>query len=610
MPVVGTGGHVDHGKSTLVQALTGRDPDRWREEKERGLTIDLGFAWTTLDGQEVSFVDVPGHERFIKNMLAGTGGFDVALLVVAADEGWMPQSEEHLAVLDLLGIRHGLVAITKMDRADADLVELAMLETEERLAGTALEDCPIVPVSAVTGEGLADLRAVLARVLAEAPVEETGRTRLWVDRVFPVSGAGTVVTGTLVGGPLSVGDRVEVFPGALDGRVRSLQAHEAERRTIPAGTRAAAGIAGLDRSKVERGSMLGRPGEWVPSGRFLAIVRLARYVERPLSRRGAYQLHMGSGAWPVRLVTAGPLGDEAVAVLRPARPIPVQMGDRFVLRDVGRRLIVAGGRIIEPIAPRKGRDARRAAARLHRVLDRGVSQRAGGLLEWRGIEQAAVLSAHSGGGTPSRAVPTGGMLMAEGYAARLADRARLVTAGFHADNPLRPGIPKASLASRLEIGLETLAAVLGTTDELEQRGSMVMLEGFVAKLSDADEREWRRIRDALETDGPMVPRVKELAIEPELLHALLREDRLVRISDDLVYLPEQLEALMERLAELPGRFTVATFRDTTGLTRKYVIPLLEWMDRCGATVRMGDERSVVGPVPVGFRTGLANPPQV
>ena len=205
MPVVGTGGHVDHGKSTLVQALTGRDPDRWREEKERGLTIDLGFAWTTLDGQEVSFVDVPGHERFIKNMLAGTGGFDVALLVVAADEGWMPQSEEHLAVLDLLRIRHGLVAITKIDRADADLIELATLETEERLAGTALEDCPIVPVSAVTGEGLADLRAVLARVLAGAPVDVSGRSRLWVDRVFPVSGAGTVVTGTLVGGPLSVG---------------------------------------------------------------------------------------------------------------------------------------------------------------------------------------------------------------------------------------------------------------------------------------------------------------------------------------------------------------------------------------------------------------------
>ena len=603
MPVVGTGGHVDHGKSTLVQALTGRDPDRWHEEKERGLTIDLGFAWTRLDGQEVSFVDVPGHKRFIKNMLAGTGGFDVALLVVAADEGWMPQSEEHLAVFDLLGIRHGLVAITKIDRADPDLVELAMLETEEQLVGTTLEDCPIVPVSAVTGEGLPELRTVLSRVLAAAPTEVSGRTRLWIDRVFPVSGAGTVVTGTLVGGHLSVGDQVEVLPGPLSGRVRSLQAHETERRSIPAGTRAAAGIAGLDRRKVARGSMLGMPGEWVPSGRFLATVRLARYVKRPLSRRGAYQLHMGSGAWPVRLVTAGLLGDEVVAVLRPGRPIPVQMGDRFVLRDVGRRLIMAGGRIIEPVAPRKGRDARRAAASLQQALDRSVSHRATVLLGWRGIEQAAVLTAHSGGGTPNGAVPTGDMLMAQGHAARLADLARYCTAEFHADNPLRPGIPKASLASRLGIGAETLAAVLPIADDLEQRGSMVALEGFVAKLSDEDEVEWRRVRDALEADGPMVPRLKELDIDPELLHALLRESRLIRISDDLVYLPEQLDRLMERLAELPRRFTVATFRDTTGLTRKYAVPILEWMDRCRATVRIGDERSVAGRVRISSREG-------
>ena len=214
MPVVGTGGHVDHGKSTLVQALTGRDPDRWREEKERGLTIDLGFAWARIGGQEVSFVDVPGHERFMKNMLAGSGGFDVALLVVAADEGWMPQSEEHLAVLDLLDIRHGLVALTKTDRADADLIELATLEVEERLSGTSLEGCPIVGVSAVTGDGLDVLRAALAEAIAGMPAERSDRTRLWIDRVFPMAGAGTVVTGTLVGGSIAVGDEVEVLPGA------------------------------------------------------------------------------------------------------------------------------------------------------------------------------------------------------------------------------------------------------------------------------------------------------------------------------------------------------------------------------------------------------------
>ena len=592
MPVVGTGGHVDHGKSTLVHALTGRDPDRWAEEKERGLTIDLGFAWTDLGGREVSFVDVPGHERFIKNMLAGTGGFDVALMVVAADEGWMPQSEEHLAVLDLLEIRRGLVAITKVDRADSDLVELATLETEEMLAGTTLEAAPIVPVSALTGEGMAELREVLSSVLAEALGEASGRTRLWIDRVFPVSGAGTVVTGTLVGGSLSVGDRVEVWPGGLSGRVRSLQAHEREHAAIPARTRAAAGVAGLDRGKVARGSMLGLPGAWIPSDRFLVTIRLARYVQRPLSRRGAYQLHLGSGAWPVRLVNVGMLGGEAVAVLRTEEPVPVRMGDRFVLRDVGRRLIVAGGRVVEPVAPRKGRDARRAAGLLRPALDRDADHRATALLEWRGREGPGVLEAHSGGGTPSGAVAAGGMMMAPGYATGLADRARRITARYHADNPLRPGIPKASLASRLGVDVECLAAVLGLAGGLRQRGSAVAVEGFEATLSEADEVEWTRIRDALEATGPTVPRLKELEIHPELLHALLREGRLVRISDDLVYLPEQVEELMRRLLDLPGRFTVAVFRDATGLTRKYAVPLLEWMDRYGATVRLGDERSI------------------
>ncbi len=593
MPVVGTGGHVDHGKSTLVKALTGRDPDRWAEEKERGLTIDLGFAWTELDGREVSFVDVPGHERFMKNMLAGTGGFDAALLVVAADEGWMPQSEEHLAVLDLLGIRHGVAALTKTDRADRDLVELAYLEVEEQLAGTTLEACPIAPVSAVTGEGLTELRAALARVLAEAPVDVSGRTRLWIDRVFPVSGAGTVVTGTLVGGTLSVGDRVELLPGRFPGRVRSLQAHEAERETVQAGTRTAAGIAGLDRRAVSRGAMLGKPGEWAPSRRFLAAVRPARYVKRPLSRRGAYQLHMGSGAWPVRLVTAGPLGEEETAVvLRTERPAPIQMGDRFVLRDVGRRLIVAGGRVVEPIAPRKGRDARRAASLLYPVLDRSAAHRSAALLEWRGSERTEVLSSHSGGGSPAGAVSTGGVLMAPGYAARLAEKALRLTAAFHADNPLRPGIPKASLASRLGVGVAVLASVLDIADDLEQRGSAVAQRGFAAVFSEADEAEWRRVREAIEEAGHMVPRLKELAVDPELLHALVRAGRLVRVSDDLVYLPDQLEELKGRLEELPHRFTVAAFRDLTGLTRKYAVPLLEWMDRCGTTIRIGDERSI------------------
>jgi len=594
MPVVGTGGHVDHGKSTLVQALTGRDPDRWKEEKERGLTIDLGFAWTTLGDQEVSFVDVPGHERFIKNMLAGSGGFNVALLVVAADEGWMPQSEEHLAGLDLLGIQHGIVALTKIDRADSDLIELSMLEVEERLEGTSLEGSPIIRVSALTGEGMNLFRSALAEKVAKTNLNEDTTARLWIDRVFPIAGAGTVVTGTLVGGTLRVGEEVEVLPDAGKGRIRSLQAHEAERDLIKAGTRTAVGVAGLDRGRVARGSMLGRPGEWVLSRRFLVVYRTARYVNRPLSGRGAYQMHLGSGAWPVRLVPAGEVEDQKVGVLKTDHPVPVRMGDRFVLRDVGRRLIVAGGQILDPMAPSRLAEAHPAATVLIPALDQGPDRQATALLEWRGVERPSVLSAHSGGGIPEQATGSTEWLLSGSYAKRLIDQAQQMVGDFHRENPLRPGMPKASLASQLGIGLETLAAVLSLTDRLRLRGSAIAQAGFDPHLNPSQEKEWERIKTVLESAYPMVPKLKEVGVDAELVHALAREGRLIRVSEEFVYLPQQVGALIGRLGELSDGFTVADFRDATGLTRKFAVPFLEWTDRQGLTTRHQNERTFTG----------------
>ncbi len=594
MPVVGTGGHVDHGKSTLVQALTGRDPDRWKEEKERGLTIDLGFAWTTLGNQEVSFVDVPGHERFIKNMLAGSGGFDVALLVVAADEGWMPQSEEHLAGLDLLDIRNGVVALTKIDRADPDLIELSMLEVEERLEGTSLEGSPIIPVSALTGEGLDRLCSSLAEKVAAANRYDDTVTRLWIDRVFPIAGAGTVVTGTLVGGTLRVGEEVEILPDAGKGRIRSLQAHETERNQIGTGTRTAVGVAGPDRDRIARGSMLGRPGEWLTGRRRLVVYRTARYVKRPLSGRGAYQLHLGSGAWPVRLVPAGEVEDQKVGVLITDHPLPVKMGDRFILRDVGRRLIVAGGQILDPAAPSRTAEANRAAKALIPALNLRPDRQATALLEWRGAERPSVLSAHSGGGIPEKAVGSAEWILSRSYAQRLIHLAQQVVADFHRENHLRPGMPKASLSSQLGIGLETLAAVLSLTDRLRARGSVVAQVGFGPRLHPSEESEWERIRTVLESTYPTVPKLQEIGAEAELVHALAREGRLIRISEDFVYLPLQVEALLDRLRELSDGFTVADFRDATGLTRKYAVPFLEWTDRQGITTRHQNERTFTG----------------
>ena len=293
MPLVGSAGHVDHGKSTLIRAITGRDPDRWAEEKRRGLTIDLGFAWTTLpDGTEISFVDVPGHERFLKNMLAGIEAIDVALFVVAADEGWMPQSEEHLAVLDLLEVRRGVVALTKVDLVEPDLIEVAIAETEERLIGTSLENVSIVPVSAISGTGMPELVDSIAGLLPGAAASD-GRPRLWVDRSFPMAGAGTIVTGTLLGAPLAVEEKVEIYPTGRVARVRGLQSHESSHRTIGPGRRVALNLGGIDHREVARGHMVGMPGHWRTSSRFTASITKARFVDE-MNLRGAYQLHIGS----------------------------------------------------------------------------------------------------------------------------------------------------------------------------------------------------------------------------------------------------------------------------------------------------------------------------
>lgn len=601
MPVVGTAGHVDHGKSTLVAALTGRDPDRWREEKERGLTIDLGFAWTRLGGSEVSFVDVPGHERFIKNMLAGTEGFDAALLAVAADEGWMPQSEEHMAVLDLLGISRGTVALTKRDRVDGDLLELAALEVGERLAGTSLDGSSIVPVSAVTGEGLDGVREDLSRVIGDCPVRDIGRPRLWVDRSFVIAGAGLVVTGTLVDGGLAVGDAVRLYPGGRTGRVRSLQSHETGRQKVGPGMRAAVGLAGVERERAVRGAMLGRPGEWEPSRRLLALLRRARYVKKPLTQRGAYQMHLGSGTWTVRLRPVADSGTgpgEQLAVLDLDRPAPVRMGDRFILRDSGRRMIAAGGRALEP-APPAGIAAR--AGGLRRALDGPADAQAGALLAGRGMETARILAAHSGGGRPAGAVEAVGTFIAGERAADLGAQARRAVASHHRENPLREGLPKASLASRLGVDAETLTALLSREPSLEERGSAVAEADFAPAWGEEETAEWERIREALREAGLQAPRVEELRADQELVHILIREGRLVRISDQLVYLPEQIEEMLDRLREVPGPFTVAAFRDALGLTRKYAVPLLEWLDASGTTVRRGDERSLTGRRPPALR---------
>ncbi|HET9015491.1 MAG TPA: selenocysteine-specific translation elongation factor, partial [Thermomicrobiaceae bacterium] len=301
--VIGTAGHVDHGKSTLVRALTGIDPDRLREEKERSMTIDLGFAWLTLpSGREVSIVDVPGHERFIKNMLAGVGGIDAALLVVAADEGPMPQTDEHLAILDLLGVSRGLVVLTKVDAVDADWRDLVVEETREKLVGTTLEDAPIVPVSSLTGEGLDDLRAAIDAMLDRVPPHrEAGRPRLPIDRVFSVAGFGTVVTGTLLDGPLQLGQEVEVLPAGRRGRVRGLQSHRTREERANPGSRTAVNLSGIAVEELRRGDVLTTPGWLTPTRLLDARVRLVPDSPVPLEQNDEVDLFIGSAETTARV---------------------------------------------------------------------------------------------------------------------------------------------------------------------------------------------------------------------------------------------------------------------------------------------------------------------
>lgn len=584
MPLIGTAGHVDHGKSTLIQALTGRDPDRWALEKERGLTIDLGFAWMTLPGgTTVSFVDVPGHEKYLKNMLAGIEAIDLALFVVAADEGWMPQSEEHLAVLDLLDVEHGVVALTKIDAVDDDLGRLAATEVADRLSGTTLSDAPIVAVSARDRIGLDRLTAELEKHLP-ASVPDKSRPRLWVDRVFAAHGAGTIVTGTLLDGGLTIGEEVEILPQGISARVRGIQSHEQRTESVGPGRRIALNLSGVDHHQISRGDMVGRPGQWLMTDRVTVGITSARYVES-LPAKGDYQIHIGSAAHRVRIIGLS----EGVALLKLARPLPLVAGDRFILRDTGRKLVTAGGRVLDPSPP--PRVSR--ALTLSRTIDPSATpdEIADSLLAARGAAPALELEIHSGGGTARRSRQMAGMVVTADRLAELTNDATAIVRRAYEEHPLRNGLPLATLAETLGLDVEAAATVVTESGELTRIGPDVGLTGREARLSSDQESSWveaeRRLASSL-----AVPGESGLGLDPDVIGLKLRNGELVRIAPGLVYLAGQIDQLKGAISEMGEGFTVSQFRDATGLSRKYAVPILEWSDKEGLTVRRGDTRSV------------------
>lgn len=583
MPLIGTAGHVDHGKSTLILALTGRDPDRWEDEKRRGLTIDLGFAWTDLgSGNEVSFVDVPGHERYLKNMLSGIEAIDIALFVVAVDEGWKPQSEEHLAVLDLLEVKSGVVALTKTDLAATETVSQRMSEIEAQLAPTSLSGAKVIPVSARSGAGLTELRSELGQ-LASRVHHRSHSPRLWVDRSFTVAGAGTIVTGSLLEGSLNLGETVEIYPSGLKPRVRSLQRHEASVAVAEPGNRVAVGLSGVSRSDIARGDMIGEPGAWRKSSRFSSRIRTAPYVD-DLNERGAYQLHIGSGSYRARIqrITNGQ------AVVEVDGEIPMRMGDRFIIRDTGRRLVVAGGRVLDP-APGPLRRAISEAALLNPTEppDRLAAQ----LLRTRGRDTLANLRRDTGGGVPGDGI----MIEQEAFTSKaldaLVDRAQDLVSADHVARPMRAGVPLATFASELGVSRAVSEEIVRRSKDLQISGPNVAISSHEPRVDERSDLDWTKARQALEA-GLDVPTVAELDLPTELLHLLVREGRLVRLSESLVYLPEQIEFIKTSIRSLESPFGVGDAKEKLQLSRKYMVPILEWLDSQRVTSRSGNERIV------------------
>ncbi len=566
---ISTAGHVDHGKSTLVEALTGVDPDRFAEEKARGLTIDLGFGSAPLpSGRSVSIIDVPGHERFIRNMLAGVGAVDACLFVIAANEGWMPQSEEHLRILELLGVSHGLIALTKVGLCDPDIAELARLEVEERVEDTFLAGAPVVETDVVDGLGIDELRAELDDLVDRTPAAaDQRRPRLWVDRAFAARGAGTVVTGTLTGGQIRVDDELELRPKGAAVRIRALQSHHSQRTKIGPGNRVAVNLSGVGHQEVARGDVLVRAGQWHLTNRFDASLTVLSTLDHEVSRRGAHAVYVGACELPARMRILGlealSPGEAGLVRLHLPRRLPLLPGDRFVLRESGRAETIGGGTVldVDPVLPA-------SKAKPDLSVDRVVAERG-----WVEADQLALLTGQRREPDVDRWVVSATVL--EDALTRL--RNAVKDAG-----PL--GLDIAGLDERDR-------AVLSLMEDVAAEGGRVRLVG------QSDPFENHRYTAALEAAPFTPPDPEAVGVDRSEVRELVKRGLIVE-QDGVFFaaaaVQEAQSVLAEMLASQPDGVTVAEVRERLATTRKYALPLLAWMDGHGVTRRRGDVR-IPGP---------------
>ena len=633
--IVGTAGHIDHGKSTLIEALTGTHPDRLEEEKRRGITIDLGFAFLEEGGVRFGFVDVPGHERFVKNMLAGTSGIDLVLLVIAADEAIKPQTREHFDICRLLGVRRGVIALTKSDLVDADTVELVRLEIEDFVRGSFLEGAPILPVSARTGAGLPELKQALLGMAHAVEDKQGGRYfRLPIDRSFAVKGFGTVVTGTLISGHVGVGDEVELLPGRNLLRVRGIQTGGKGVERADAGQRTAVNLVGIEHSAVQRGMVLAFPGRFAKTRRIDARLELLK--DAPLLKhRARVHFHAGTAETIAEVVLhadgkSGPPqlepGQSSLVQLRLAEEVVAVRGDRFIVRQFSPVITIGGGVILDPLARRPSRkDSERA--KFLEILERGTSEEALRALVERNVLGLGMEEIVSRMGWKEEDAKATAEKLVKSGAVRIvsAERLLLVTESlfqdilrkllarveaFHKQNPLSPGIAKEELRGAVgrRVRTETFQVALEELlrqNKLAAQGELVKKPGTEITLTAEEAQAKQQIEQAFAKAGLAVPSVREvlaqLAVESrraeKILQILLREKRLVRVSVELIFHSNALSQLAPMLAKYKKskgeRIGVPAFKELTGITRKYAIPLLEYLDRQRLTRRTGDERVIL-----------------
>jgi len=614
--VVGTAGHVDHGKSSLVLALTGTDPDRLAEEKRRGMTIELGFAaWTLPGGDRVGVVDVPGHRRFIRTMLAGAHGIDCVLLVVAADEGVMPQTREHLAICELLGARRGVVALTKADLVDEDMLALAREDVQQVIDASALRGAPIVACSSVTGDGLDELSRAVESVLRRAESRpDLDRPRLWIDRAFALAGFGTVMTGTLEGGSLHAGEEVAVLPTGLRARIRGLQHHGDDVATAEPGRRTAVNLGGVSHHDVGRGMALVRPGCLVAAARLDVFLQVLGDAPAPVRHRSEVVLFCGTAEVPaeVWLLEGSELqpGQAGFAQLDLRTPVPAAHHDRFVVRRASPPATLGGGRVLDTTPRRHRRRDPAVAASLSRRQEDGIETVL--LEELRKLRLGADLAmlvpaAAAGRGLVERALrglgdavrPLGQRWLAHERWEELRQRSATALSAYHDAEPLRAGMPREEWRSCLRLPAALAADVahgLGSEGRLVESGGVVALPGRGRLVSEQTRSAADAVVALLEERGldpPTAAELRSAGLGPQLLRHLVDERRVVRLSADVLLAASVYESARARIeAHLAehGEATVAQLRDALGATRRVVVPLLEALDAARVTVRSGDLR--------------------